>query len=139
MLTNSRWSYTDKMMTYLLDGAMASTRTWRNYFDVVVVAATKPAFFQERRPLHGARRRRASRPRRSRSSAARSTRAATSTISSARSACAGDEILYVGDHIYGDILRSKKESAWRTAMIIQELEGEVLAHESCQEDFARAE
>ena len=38
---------------------------------------------------------------------------------------AGDEILYVGDHIYGDILRSKKESAWRTAMIIQELEGEV--------------
>jgi 5'-nucleotidase len=45
----------------------------------------------------------------------------------------------VGDHIYGDILRSKKESAWRTAMIIQELEGEVLAHESCSEDIARAE
>ncbi|HTQ45519.1 MAG TPA: 5'-nucleotidase domain-containing protein, partial [Polyangiaceae bacterium] len=52
---------------------------------------------------------------------------------------AGDEILYVGDHIYGDILRSKKESAWRTAMIIQELEGEVGAHESCREDFERAE
>src|SRR5207237_9293914 len=50
---------------------------------------------------------------------------------------AGDEILYVGDHIYGDILRSKKESAWRTAMIIQELEGEVLAHDSCRDDFAR--
>ena len=48
----------------------------------------------------------------------------------------GDEVLYVGDHIYGDILRSKKESAWRTAMIIQELEGEVLAHDSCREDFA---
>jgi 5'-nucleotidase len=48
-------------------------------------------------------------------------------------------VLYVGDHIYGDILRSKKESAWRTAMIIQELEGEVLAHDSCHEDFARAE
>jgi hypothetical protein len=52
---------------------------------------------------------------------------------------AGDEILYVGDHIYGDILRSKKESAWRTAMVIQELEGEVLAHEACREDFALAE
>lgn len=50
-----------------------------------------------------------------------------------------DEVLYVGDHIYGDILRSKKESAWRTAMIIQELEGEILAHDSCREDFARAE
>jgi len=52
---------------------------------------------------------------------------------------AGDGILYVGDHIYGDILRSKKESAWRTAMIIQELDGEVQAHDSCKEDFVRAE
>jgi 5'-nucleotidase len=54
-------------------------------------------------------------------------------------AATGDSILYVGDHIYGDILRSKKESAWRTAMIIQELDGEVQAHDSCKEDFARAE
>ncbi len=74
---------------------------------------------------HGARRRDASPRRRSRSSAARSTRAATCTTSSARLGVDGDEILYVGDHIYGDILRSKKESAWRTAMIIQELEAEV--------------
>jgi hypothetical protein len=35
-------------------------------------------------------------------------------------------------------LRSKKDSAWRTAMIIQELEGEVSAHDSCREDFARS-
>src|SRR5262249_19671812 len=46
----------------------------------------------------------------------------------------GDRILYVGDHIYGDILRSKKESAWRTAMIIQEMEAEVMAHEACREE-----
>ena len=51
----------------------------------------------------------------------------------------GDQILYVGDHIYGDILRSKKDSAWRTAMIIQELETEVLAHETCREDYVRTE
>ncbi|HEX4515966.1 MAG TPA: 5'-nucleotidase domain-containing protein, partial [Polyangiaceae bacterium] len=50
----------------------------------------------------------------------------------------GDEVLYVGDHIYGDILRSKKDSAWRTAMIIQELETEVVAFEACKEDFSRA-
>ena len=125
LLTNSRWAYTDKMMTYLLDGEMSEYPHWRNYFDVVIVAATKPAFFQERRPLmeRDGEKRRARR--RSRSSAARSTRAATCTTSSARSASSGDEVLYVGDHIYGDILRSKKESAWRTAMIIQELEGEV--------------
>jgi len=47
----------------------------------------------------------------------------------------GDQVLYVGDHIYGDILRSKKESVWRTAMIIQELETEVHAHQACADDF----
>src|SRR4029079_17069020 len=50
----------------------------------------------------------------------------------------GDRVLYVGDHIYGDILRSKKESAWRTAMIIQEMEAEVNAHEGCREEHEKS-
>jgi hypothetical protein len=49
----------------------------------------------------------------------------------------GSSVLYVGDHIYGDILRSKKESSWRTAMIIQELDAEIEAHERCQADMVR--
>ncbi len=137
VLTNSRWSYTDKMMTYLLDGAMSEYPHWRNYFDVVIVAATKPAFFQERLPLM-------ERDGDSLEPAAfpleRGKIYEGGNLHDLERALGaeGDEILYVGDHIYGDILRSKKESAWRTAMIIQELEGEVLAHESCREDFARA-
>ena len=39
----------------------------------------------------------------------------------------GDEILYFGDHTYGDILRSKKSVGWRTAMIVPEVEEEVSA------------
>ncbi len=136
VLTNSRWSYTEKMMSYLLDGQMIEYPHWRNYFDVVVVAAMKPAFFQERRPLmqrNGDKLEPATFP------LERATIYEGGNLHELERAlgAAGDEILYVGDHIYGDILRSKKESAWRTAMIIQELEGEVLAHESCREDFAR--
>ncbi len=37
-----------------------------------------------------------------------------------------DEILYIGDHIYGDILRLKKDLAWRTALVVEELEDEIL-------------
>jgi HAD superfamily 5'-nucleotidase-like hydrolase len=138
VLTNSRWSYTDKMMTYLLDGEMSEYPHWRNYFDVVVVAATKPAFFQERRPLmvrDGEKLLPAGAP------LERGKVYEGGNLQDLERAigAVGDEVLYVGDHIYGDILRSKKESAWRTAMIIQELEGEVLAHDSCHEDFARAE
>jgi HAD superfamily 5'-nucleotidase-like hydrolase len=138
LLTNSRWAYTDKMMTYLLDGQMSEYSHWRNYFDIVIVAATKPAFFQEQRPLmerKGDDLRPASFP------LERGTVYEGGNLPALERAlgAASDEVLYVGDHIYGDILRSKKESAWRTAMIIQELEGEVLAHDSCREDFARAD
>jgi HAD superfamily 5'-nucleotidase-like hydrolase len=138
LLTNSRWTYTDKMMTYLLGGAMAEYPTWRNYFDVVIVAATKPAFFQERRPLMervGEKLVPASFPlERGRIYEGGNLHELERALG-----VSGDQILYVGDHIYGDILRSKKESAWRTAMIIQELETEVHAHETCREDFARTE
>jgi HAD superfamily 5'-nucleotidase-like hydrolase len=138
LLTNSRWSYTEKMMTYLLGGAMTEYPTWRNYFDVVIVAATKPAFFQERRPLmerDGETLKPAAFPlERGRIYEGGNLHELERAFN-----VAGDQILYVGDHIYGDILRSKKDSAWRTAMIIQELETEVKAHESCTEDFTRTE
>jgi 5'-nucleotidase len=138
LLTNSRWSYTNQMMSYLLDGAMAEYPHWRNYFDVVIVAAMKPAFFQETRPLlehSGAELVPATLPlERGRIYEGGNLQDLEQALGAA-----GDEVLYVGDHIYGDILRSKKESAWRTAMIIQELEGEVRAHDSCHADFVRSE
>ena len=137
VLTNSRWPYTDKMMNHLLGGAMAEYPSWRNYFDIVVCAATKPAFFTERRPLM--------------ERDGQESRPATFPLERGRIyeggnlhdleralGVSGDEVLYVGDHIYGDILRSKKDTAWRTAMIIQELETEVAAYEDCKEDIARA-
>jgi 5'-nucleotidase len=37
----------------------------------------------------------------------------------------GSQILYVGDHIYADIVRSKRTLGWRTMLIVPELEAEV--------------
>ena len=134
LLTNSRSAYTEKMMTYLLGGAMSEYPTWRNFFDVVIVAATKPIFFTEKRPLL--------------ERDGETTRPAVPPLERGKIyeggnlqdferflGVTGDEVVYVGDHIYGDILRSKKDSAWRTAMIMQELETEIAAYESCREDF----
>lgn len=38
---------------------------------------------------------------------------------------AGDKILYVGDHIYADVLKSKRNLGWRTCLIIPELDYEL--------------
>jgi len=138
LLTNSRWAYTEKMMTYLLHGAMTEYPTWRNFFDVVIVAATKPIFFTEKRPLlerDGEMVRPAVAP------LERGKIYEGGNLQELERALGvtGDEVLYVGDHIYGDILRSKKDSAWRTAMIMQELETEIAAYESCRDDLATIE
>lgn len=37
----------------------------------------------------------------------------------------GKDVLYVGDHIFGDILRSKKQRGWRTFLVVPELSTEV--------------
>ena len=52
---------------------------------------------------------------------------------------AGDRILYIGDHIYGDMLRAKKSSVWRTAMILQELEEELVQAERHKDQILKLE
>lgn len=37
----------------------------------------------------------------------------------------GDQIMYVGDNLHGDVLRSKMTLGWRTAMIVPELKHEM--------------
>ncbi len=134
LLTNSRWHFTQKMMTYLLGDGMPEYPSFRHYFDVVVVGAQKPTFFQDHRPLllrQGDDVRPATLPL-ERGAVYEGGNLADLERGLGTS---GDRVLYVGDHIYGDILRSKRESAWRTAMIIQEMEGEVLATVACKREI----
>ncbi len=135
VLTNSRASYTDAMMRHLIGTALPEYPSWRHYFDAIVVAAGKPDFFLDKRPIL--------------ERDGDETRPITS-FSAERGklyeggnlwdlerllGSSGDRILYVGDHIFGDILRSKKESAWRTSMIIQEMVEEVTAHRDAADDL----
>lgn len=121
LLTNSGSGYTQAMMSYLLDDAMVEYPTWRNYFDYVMTASNKPAFFTGKAPfvdLESGQETR--RPERGRLYTGGNIADFRATLG-----VPGDEVLYVGDHIYGDVLRAKKESAWRTAMIIQEMDDEL--------------
>ncbi len=136
LLTNSPWHYTESVLGYLLDDALAEYRSWKQYFDVAIVSAQKPSWFQEGRPLcerDGDVLRSVRGPlERGKLYEGGSLREFERLVE-----VHGDQVLYVGDHIYGDILKSKKESTWRTAMIIQELDAEIAAHESCERDLAR--
>jgi len=140
LLTNSAWDYTSQVMSYLLDGVRGGYPSWRNYFDIIVVSAAKPEFFTDDHPFveldaDGA--------------------PTAKTVSDGplqrgrvysggnlkefqtRAQAHGDRVLFVGDHIYGDMLRSRKSSNWRTAMVLQELEHEVTMYDRLRPELTR--
>jgi HAD superfamily 5'-nucleotidase-like hydrolase len=136
LLTNSPNSYTDRVMTYLLGDAMHEYPTWRHYFEAVICSAKKPRWFQEGQPLME-RDGDVLKPVRGGLERGRAYEGGNLEEFERLIGVTGSSVLYVGDHIYGDILRSKKETSWYTAMIIQELDAEVAAHESSNDDLSR--
>jgi 5'-nucleotidase len=137
VLTNSLWDYTNVVMAYLLDGVLPEYPSWRNYFDFIITGGVKPGFFGEGKPFVEI-------------DAASDTNRVTgpaTTLERGRiyqggnladferlTGHTGESVLYVGDHIYGDILKSKKSSMWRTCMIVQEIEDEISWLESRREE-----
>lgn len=133
LLTNSEWSYTDTVMSYLLDGELPEMPDWRDYFDVIIADAKKPGFFSGRAPFLEIKN--------ASSDTAVETDDQTFDSNSIytrgnfrdferMAGVRGDQILYVGDHIYGDLIRSKKTSMWRTCMVVSELEEELAKTET---------
>lgn len=51
----------------------------------------------------------------------------------------GKDILYVGDHIFGDILKSKKRQGWKTFLVVPELtkELQVWDEKKCKDQCSR--
>jgi 5'-nucleotidase len=152
LLTNSAWDYTSQVMTYLLgrDPARAGESlahpssyptypSWRHYFDVIVVSAGKPEFFTEEHPFVELDAAGEALPRPSTGPFQRGRIYSGGNIKDfqERARAAGDRVLFVGDHIYGDMLRSRKSSNWRTAMILQELEHEVTTHDRLRPELSR--
>lgn len=140
VLTNSLWDYTDAVMRHLLDGVLPEYPSWRNYFDIVITGASKPAFFTESRPFLEV----------DAASEAGTVLGPAQSLERGHvyqggnlndfermAGIGGDHVLYVGDHIYGDIVKSKKSSLWRTCMIVQEIEDEIAYTDARREEIAR--
>ncbi|NXW60898.1 5NTC nucleotidase, partial [Eurystomus gularis] len=133
LVTNSDYKYTDKIMTYLFDFPHgpkpgSAHRPWQSYFDLILVDARKPLFFGEGTVLRQV------------DTVTGKLKIGTYTGplqhgivysgGSSDTVCdllgaKGKDILYIGDHIFGDILKSKKRQGWRTFLVIPELAQEL--------------
>lgn len=131
LLTNSHWTYSMHVMEYLLDNKLAEYPSWRGYFDIVIVGGRKPNFFSARDPFleldtsEGDTAKMVGEVSADKFERAKVYQAGNMETFESMVGAVGEEILYVGDHIFGDILRSRKDSRWRTCLIVEELEAEV--------------
>lgn len=129
LITNSDFAYTQFMMAYAFDRFLPGAMGWRDLFRLVIVSARKPDFFgSDRLPVFevvtddGLLRR------------CPSGIPADGLYLGGHAAMVerhlgvdGSEILYIGDHMYGDVTVSKAIRRWRTALILRELEDEIVA------------
>jgi HAD superfamily 5'-nucleotidase-like hydrolase len=131
LITNSEWTYTLPMMRVAFDPYLPKGMTWRELFDVVIVSARKPEFFTTRSPLfevvESGTGEALLRPHSGPFKAGIPYFGGSAVELERHLGMSGDEILYVGDHMFGDVHVTKSVLRWRTALILRELEEEVRA------------
>lgn len=138
LLTNSEFYYTDKVMSYLLNDQNPKYENWRQYWDIIIVGANKPQFFGEGSTLreidlptgnlkitpigdnfergkvyHGG----------------------SMSLFQKMTGAKGSKVLYTGDHIFADIIKSKKVHGWRNLVVVPELDHEIEIWEKNQEKY----
>jgi len=127
LITNSEWAYTRRMMAYAVDPHLPDGITWRDLFDVVIVSSDKPGFFIEDRALFEVvdEERGLLAPHPGPVAPGRVYYGGSAARLETHLGVSGDQILYVGDHLFADVHVSKALLRWRTALILRELESEI--------------
>ncbi len=126
IITNSDHEYTKILLDYAINPYLSAGECWASLFEYVITSSNKPRFFYDnlsflkinskdytlsniRGPIKPG-----------------IYQAGNATQFTKNLDLYGDEILYIGDHIYGDILRLKKACNWRTALVVEELGPELI-------------
>lgn len=131
LATNSEWPYTRAMMRHVFDPWLGKvgSRPWQELFDLVIVQARKPAFFEQQLPFDELLDDGTSRPLQGPLRAGIVYRGGNAEAVQQHFGFDGSEMLYVGDHVYADVHVSSRIRRWRTALVLRELEQEVFAEE----------
>jgi 5'-nucleotidase len=136
LISNSEWSYVDPILTYAFNPHLPESLAWRDLFDIIIVGARKPDFFTLRMPVFEVVNENGLlREYRGLLSPGHIYMGGNAALVEKSLGLSGEELMYVGDHIFTDVNISKNISRWRTALIIRELEEEIAAITGFQPQF----
>ena len=133
IITNSDYKYTKTLLDYTINPFLKDHNHWVDLFEYVITNSKKPRFFYEKFPFL---------------KIDLETGFMTNVCGPLepgvyQDGCAStftkelnihpNEVLYIGDHIYADVLRIKKDCAWRTGLIVEEIQHEVNMNKQARE------
>lgn len=133
VITNSDFKYTKLLLDNTITPFLKDHKDWMELFDIVITQSMKPRFFTTRNNFLAV-------------------DPQTGTMTNFEGKIQegkvyqggfagklqqdldleGDEILYLGDHIYGDVVSIKKTFNWRTALVLEPLAEEIEANRASQ-------
>jgi len=129
VITNSEFHYTKLLMDYIITPHLKDHKDWGELFDITVTISRKPTFFTNSNPFL---------------KIDPKTGLMSNHIGKIENGIYqggwagklesdlglnGDQILYIGDHIFGDVLSLKKTFNWRTAFVQAALEKDIQGHQ----------
>lgn len=127
LLTNSDYSYTNRLLNHALGPFLQPGENWRDLFQYVITLANKPRFFYDNFKFLKINPEDETMTNMTGKICPGIYQGGCATKFTDDLGLKGDEILYIGDHIYGDIVRLKKDCNWRTALVVEELGEEIAA------------
>jgi HAD superfamily 5'-nucleotidase-like hydrolase len=135
VLTNSDYNYTKTLLDHSITPHLKKAKHWNEIFEFVITLAHKPRFFYDNLAFMKI----------DPETGLMSNHDTNVVPGIYQGGCArkftddlklsGEDILYVGDHIYGDIVRLKKDCNWRTALVLEELIDEVAKNKKAKPIF----
>ena len=121
LVTNSDPIYADFLLKHTIDPYLKEHSSWKEIFQISITSAQKPKFFYKKNPFQVI--------------DPKTLQVVSETIQPSEGLYQGgcaqeltkylklneDEILYLGDQVYTDVVLLKKMCGWRTALVISEL------------------
>lgn len=124
IITNSDYKYTKALLDYALNPFWRDHKKWEDVFDIVITLADKPKFFQQQNRFLSIGKKGLMEnhfgPVKSGIYQGGWFKKLQNDLN-----VQGSEILYFGDHIYGDVVSIKKQCNWRTALVLDDLDQEI--------------
>ncbi len=125
LLTNSFYEYTKLLLDYTILPFLSNHKHWIDLFEVIITGGDKPRFFYDNIPFLKID------PKTNfmtndKQDISKGVYQGGNARTFTKSMNLNEEdILYIGDHIYGDVVRLKQECNWRTGLVVEELSNEL--------------